>query len=98
MSQSPHAPSAKWTPAPWHVSGEYIVQTQHITRDVWTIPHEGGDLERVCACVNACSPIQGDPAEALAKAREALRYARDLLDLSPENIVDAALAALGSPL
>ena len=37
------------TPGPWRRSGDNIIQTNHITRDVWTIPHEDGDLDLIAA-------------------------------------------------
>jgi hypothetical protein len=37
------------TPTPWYVSSlGQIVQTQHVMRDVWIIPHRDVDLELIC--------------------------------------------------
>lgn len=44
---------AKMTPPPWRQLGESIVNTAHITRDVWVIPRTDGDLPGICALVNA---------------------------------------------
>ena len=32
------------TPPPWRISEGRVVQTSHITRDVWTIPHVDEDM------------------------------------------------------
>jgi hypothetical protein len=114
--KSPHAPSAK--PSLW-----YHVRRQHggglIRNDEgYTLGefHGGSSsqmdndmAERAVACHNACSPIQGDPAEALAKAREALDHfanfighpnpdKRERKDCELRAMAAATLAALGSPL
>lgn len=41
------------TPTPWHRSGDGIVQTHHVTRDVWAIPHCEGDLDFIVLACNS---------------------------------------------
>ena len=46
------------TPGPWRRSGDNIIQTNHITRDVWTIPHEEGDLDLIAAAPDLLAVCQ----------------------------------------
>ena len=64
------------TPEPWTLTkdGKSIIQTHHITRDVWVIPHSDGDMARIVECVNTCAGIE-DVAKALDAARFALQNA-----------------------
>jgi hypothetical protein len=116
--KSPHAPSAKWTPTPWHV--DHTINENMISqvggspilaclcRQSWD--ENDANAQRIVAAVNALSPIQGDPAEALAKARAALAIAERAAYrkwLASDNSEEAnrewvamltAKTALGSPL
>jgi hypothetical protein len=106
--KNPHAPSAKlsqagnghlyYGPTP---SGKML--------DIQSDALPAGVGARVVDCYNALSPIQGDPAEALAKAREALDHfanfighpnpdKRERKDCELRAMAAATLAALGSPL
>jgi hypothetical protein len=78
------ADETKHTPEPWHVMGDSIVQTSHITRDVWTIPHSDGDLHRIVACVNACAGLPTEALEAGALS-EAIQAAQDLFPFGPDH-------------
>lgn len=66
----------QWTPEPWTLtpSGN-IIQTHHVTRDVWVIPHEAGDMARIVACVNACAGVREPAAFVKAAREEAARHA-----------------------
>lgn len=45
---------AKATPGPWRLSKDgNIVQTAHVTRDVWIIPKSDGDMACIAAMRNA---------------------------------------------
>ena len=45
---------AKATPGPWYLSKDgNIVQTAHVTRDVWIIPRSDGDMACIAAARNA---------------------------------------------
>ena len=58
------------TPEPWRLCDGRIIQTSHITRDVWEIPHQEGDLERIVACVNALSGLNPAGVKGLVEAAE----------------------------
>jgi hypothetical protein len=108
--KSPHAPSAKWTPTPWHV--DHTINENMISqvggspilaclcRQSWD--ENDANAARIVQCVNALSPIQGDPAEALAKARANIRHATDcnhwIAGVGCGCGASDALAALGGPL
>lgn len=40
------------TPPPWRRMGDGIVQTQHVTRDVWQIPRSDEDLDIIVTSHN----------------------------------------------
>jgi hypothetical protein len=62
------------TPGPWYVAkdGQSILQTSHITRDVWTIPRTDADMH-LCAAAPA---LRDALAEVLAE-NERLRALLD---------------------
>lgn len=37
------------TPGPWRRSGDRVIQTNHVTRDVWEIPRVEADLDLIAA-------------------------------------------------
>ncbi len=114
---TPHAPSASitWTEPN---EGQLIVgrlrlrfSTDECCRDLSDAQERAA--QRIVAAVNALSPLQGDPAEALAKARIALIEANHDAVMAADHAVRsdtvahhraraamyaAAIAALGSPL
>ena len=45
----PETATAKHTPGPWRWSDGNLIQTNHITRDVWTIPRNDADLPLIAA-------------------------------------------------
>lgn len=71
------------TPAPWQLgsNGTRIIQTAHITRDVWKIPKNDADLPLIVALVNAAPFLI-----AAAEERDRMRA-----------VVDAARAWRDSP-
>ena len=67
------------TKTPWHLdaaSGN-IVQTKHVTRDVWTIPHTDMDMPFIVAARNALP--------ALLRVAEAAKRAVDELGRIERN-------------
>jgi len=66
---------AKATPGPWTLdpSKEWIVQTAHLTRDVWIIPKTTADIEFIAAARNALPAI-------LERVERAERENRELSD------------------
>lgn len=39
----------KATPGPWHMTENEIIQTNHVTRDVWVIPRNDEDYHYIAA-------------------------------------------------
>lgn len=68
---------AAMTIVPWRRLDDRIVQTAHITRDVWTIPRSDEDLDGIIALRNAAPAL-------LAAARERDRLADRVLALEEE--------------
>jgi hypothetical protein len=73
--KSPHAPSAKWTPTDLYAKMQRLYNIAHHNQaSMADVIHALGDMmQDEKARTDALSPIQGDPAEALAKARLALK-------------------------
>ncbi len=72
---------AKATPGPWHQSAaekrNLVIQTAHITRDVWTIARTDHDCEVNSAFIAASRNQREGELAALRVAVEALEYAQD---------------------
>jgi hypothetical protein len=71
---------AAMTPEPWHVSEGAIIQTKHITRDVWQIPRVEGDLAGIVALRNTAPALLRE----LRALREVERRVRELGDHYPD--------------
>lgn len=96
------------TSAPWHVSPNgRIVQTAHVTRDVWTIPHRAEDMPAICELRNSTPDVLLALRELVSLRQEAAelrdgidlaRAGRDMADQLAKESVQAEMVALRSEL
>ncbi len=75
------------TPGPWHLSadGERILQTAHLTRDVWEIPHKQEDMPFIAT--------MGTLADLIL---DVIRAADDLARLGPKHALHPVVDAISA--
>lgn len=50
------------TPGPWRRSGDRVIQTKHLTRDVWEIPRVEADLDLIAAAPELLEALEAEVA------------------------------------
>jgi len=82
--------SEKATKADWRVSDGSIIQTNHITRDVWHIPRVEEDLHLICELRNNLPAIL-DAMERWERYEEAIRAAHAELEIEKDIVTSPAV-------
>lgn len=95
---------SEWSSEPWaefgdrHSAGVLMDSTKRsrlvafcCAADANPVDEDRANAARIVACVNACAGIR-DPAEAIEKAKEALRGAANLIDCIGTTDCDKELA------